>query len=280
MNILIAEDDDISRDLLRRILEPEPDCTLAFAEDGEKAWALLTEGNQHFDIGIFDLMMPRLSGLDLVERIRATPALKALPIILCTAVKDRATVQRASLLAISHYVVKPYTRARILEKVTLVRAQLPKNTGTENSRGVANRLGVDAATVAELLKNLLGKVEKWLATAKESRTVLDFKRDAQDAHALMGACLSLGAQGLHRELEKVATVLVENFAAPNRAPAVPMPEEIADKLAPVATEVARIKTGLKPSGSVAPAVPAAPVAPAAAAAPAAPAAPVEVAPTA
>ena len=60
MNILIAEDDDISRDLLHRILEREADCALTMAEDGEKAWALLNDPAQHFDVGIFDLMMPHL----------------------------------------------------------------------------------------------------------------------------------------------------------------------------------------------------------------------------
>ena len=63
MNILIAEDDDISRDLLRRILEREPEYTLTLTSDGEKAWAQLTDPAQRFDLGIFDLMMPRLSGL-------------------------------------------------------------------------------------------------------------------------------------------------------------------------------------------------------------------------
>ena len=245
MNILIAEDDDISRDLLRRILEIETDCVLTLTEDGEKAWAMLSDPAQHFDVGIFDLMMPRLSGLDLVERIRATPSLKSLPIILCTAVKDRATVQKASSLAIGHYIVKPYTRARILEKLALIRAQLPKAAAVESNRTVAERLGVDEAALNDMLKSLLAKVDKWLAVARESRIASDFRRDAQDAHALMGACLSLGATGLHTQLSAFESTLVNDFGAPGRSPPTPMPEEIASKLAPISAEVTRIQGSLK-----------------------------------
>jgi len=248
MNILIAEDDDISRDLLHRILEREADCALTMAEDGEKAWALLNDPAQHFDVGIFDLMMPRLTGLVLVERIRATPALKGLPIILCTAVKDRATVEKASALGISHYVVKPYNRARILEKLQVVRAQVAQKAELENARLVAARLGVNEAALVELISGLVRKVEIWLATVRQSRTTADFQRDAPAARAFRGACLRLGLNNLHRELESIEGVLLNDFAAPERAPGPPSPEEIAGKLGPVATELARIQGRPKPAG--------------------------------
>jgi len=241
MNILIAEDDDISRDLLRRILEAETDCVLTFTEDGEKAWAALSDPTHHFDIGIFDLMMPRLSGLDLVARIREAPALKHLPVILCTAVKDRATVERASSLSISQYVVKPYTKARLLEKLAVVRTQLPQAAAA--GHGTAVR--IDPARIPALLRALLPKIEKWLATARESRTAVEFRRDAHEAHTLMGVCLTLGAPGLHRELSAIEPILLDDFAAPGRSPAAPMPEEIAEKLAPIAAELESLQARLK-----------------------------------
>lgn len=245
MNILIAEDDDISRDLLRRILEPEPDCVLTFAEDGEKAWTALCDPTHHFDLGIFDLMMPRLSGLDLVARIRGSQSLKKMPVILCTAVKDRATVERASALAIGQYIVKPYTKARLLEKLAVVRAQLPQVSAAGSSHGSPIRSGVDPARIPALLKALLPKIEKWLATARESRTATEFRRDAHEAHTLMGVCLTLGAAGLHREFSSIEPILLDDFAAPGRSPAAPMAEEVAEKLAPIAAELESLQTRLK-----------------------------------
>lgn len=245
MNILIAEDDDISRDLLRRILEAEPDCVLTFTEDGEKAWAALSDPTHHFDIGIFDLMMPRLSGLDLVARIRETPALKSMPVILCTAVKDRATVARASALAISQYIVKPYTKARLLEKLTVVRGQLPQSASAGSNSGAQAHAGIDPARIPALLRALLPRIEKWLANARESRTAVEFRRDAHEAHTLMGVCLTLGAPGLHRELSSIEPILLDDFAAAGRSPAALMPEEIAEKLAPIAAELESLQTRLK-----------------------------------
>jgi len=223
MNILIAEDDDISRDLLHRILEREADCTLTMAEDGEKAWAILNDPAQRFDVGIFDLMMPRLTGLGLVERIRATPNLKGLVIILCTAVKDRATVEKASTLSIGHYIVKPYTRNRILEKLQVVRAQVMQKAEQESARAVAAQLGIGEAAFVELVAGFAGKIELWLATARQSRTPADFQREAPAARTFRGACLRLGLNALHRELEAVEAVFLNDFAALERVPGPPSP---------------------------------------------------------
>jgi len=248
MNILIAEDDDISRDLLRRILEREEGYTLTLTSDGEKAWAQLTDPAQRFDLGIFDLMMPRLSGLDLIARVRATPELKTLPVILCTAVKERATVERAGQLGVAHYIVKPYTRAFVLERIrSALRSVSDDRPAAETPKIVAARLGVDEPTLGALVAALTNKVKAWLALAQESRATADFQRDAQAAHALGGACLSLGLPVLHRELQAIETRLLTELGATERPSTPPSAEEVTEKLAPIAAELARLQGRLKPA---------------------------------
>lgn len=116
MNILIADDEEGCRDLLRDIFAPTPEVTLTMTCDGAQAWWALTEPQQRFDLGIFDLKMPVVDGLALIARIRTAAHLRHLPVILCTGTSDRETVAKAARLSINHYVVKPYRAVALREK--------------------------------------------------------------------------------------------------------------------------------------------------------------------
>jgi two-component system chemotaxis response regulator CheY len=117
MKILIADDEDACRALLQDMFAADTAVKLAMARDGAEAWWHLTEPNQRFDLCILDLKMPVVDGLKLIERIRTTPNLRHLPIILCTGINDRDTVGKALRLAITHYVVKPYKPESMREKI-------------------------------------------------------------------------------------------------------------------------------------------------------------------
>ena len=67
MDILIVEDDFISRNILKKMLV-EMGHTVIEAEDGEKAWEILK--SKKAKIVISDWMMPGLNGLELCKRIR------------------------------------------------------------------------------------------------------------------------------------------------------------------------------------------------------------------
>lgn len=123
MNILIADDEEDCRNLLRDIFATDPNVTLTMTCDGAQAWWALTDPQQRFDLGVFDLKMPAVDGLALIARIRNSPTLRHLPVILCTGISDRETVAKAARLAINHYVVKPYEAAALREKA---RAHAPR----------------------------------------------------------------------------------------------------------------------------------------------------------
>ncbi len=132
MRILVADDDDACRALLQDLFASEPEVQLSIAHNGAEAWWLLTEPHGHFDLCIFDLKMPVVDGLKLIERIRTMPSLRHLPIILCTGVNDRDTVSQAARFAIAHYVVKPYRPEGMREKI---RAALPHLARREKAIG-------------------------------------------------------------------------------------------------------------------------------------------------
>src|SRR5258708_8472178 len=69
MQILVVEDDKTSRLVLHRILESTGDLEIIEATDGVKAWELL-DGGLHPALCFLDINMPKLNGLELLERIR------------------------------------------------------------------------------------------------------------------------------------------------------------------------------------------------------------------
>src|SRR5213595_2696042 len=80
---------------------------IAEAEDGEDAWRQLEQGLRPA-ILFCDLRMPRLSGMGLLERVKAVPALAPMPFVLVTSATDSATVDQASALGSAAYIVKPF----------------------------------------------------------------------------------------------------------------------------------------------------------------------------
>jgi two-component system chemotaxis response regulator CheY len=240
MHILLAEDDSTSRDLMRRIIALAAAHTLVQACDGEEAWQQLRESPVPFDLCISDISMPRLDGIGLVERMRAASGLRTMPVILCTALNDRQTVERACRLSISHYIVKPYTKAVVLEKIRFIEAELATQAAVEPPLAVADRLGIDAAALPELIANFVKDMNTWLAATHRGRSPDEFRELAVNANGLRGAALSLGLRALATELEMAEAKLLSEYASDVRLQFPPTPAEISGDLAAVLGEMNRL----------------------------------------
>ena len=215
MKILIAEDDRISRLLMQRILEADGGHTLTTVNDGEEAWQQLLASPEPFDVCLLDIMMPRLDGLGLITRMRADPRFKALPIILCTALNDRTTVQKAVLLSVTQYIVKPYTRANVVEKIHLVRSNISGHRSLEDSSVVCARLGVDSETYRTLLESLVVDAIEWTELLLTTRSLAGQQALLVRLNGMKGSALSLGARGLAAQL-RVAEETLEKTEAKDR----------------------------------------------------------------
>jgi two-component system chemotaxis response regulator CheY len=126
MNILVADDDPGCICLLQEVLELIPDVEVLTASDGAEAWWWLTHPDLKYSLAILDIKMPKVDGFGLLARIRQTPHLIALPVIMCTGVLDRRLVSKAAQLNISHYLLKPFSPETLLEKVEDL---LPQRSG-------------------------------------------------------------------------------------------------------------------------------------------------------
>ena len=87
--ILIVDDAASARETLLAMLEPE-NYQLHLAEDGFQALQMLATLQP--DLILLDVMMPGLDGFEVCRRIRSTPKLAEVPIIILTALDDRASL--------------------------------------------------------------------------------------------------------------------------------------------------------------------------------------------
>lgn len=113
--ILIVDDEESVRLLLRRILEAIPALEVTFAEGCEEAVQLAAE--RSFDLILLDLLMPGIGGIEVLKRIRGESANKATPVIVVSVVADPATKTVCRSLGVSDYIVKPIDRQVVLASV-------------------------------------------------------------------------------------------------------------------------------------------------------------------
>jgi diguanylate cyclase (GGDEF)-like protein len=116
LRILIAEDDAVSRTILRRAVEKTGHECLA-AADGEEAWGLYKE-NPDIDVIISDWMMPGVDGLELCRRVRADGREGYTYFIFLTALGDREHLLQGLEAGADDYLSKPLDRDELGMRLT------------------------------------------------------------------------------------------------------------------------------------------------------------------
>ncbi len=112
--ILVVDDVEANRRLLQRRMEREG-YRVVLASDGEEALAHISDGG--IDLVLLDVMMPGLSGVDVVERVRATRGPAELPVVMVTAVEAAESIVEALDKGANDYVSKPFDAAVLRARV-------------------------------------------------------------------------------------------------------------------------------------------------------------------
>src|SRR5690349_6970918 len=87
--VLIVDDNEMNRDMLARRLERQG-CQAISVEDGIQALEILTQ--RPFDLVLLDIMMPRMTGYEVLDRMKSDPATRHIPVIMISAVDDLESV--------------------------------------------------------------------------------------------------------------------------------------------------------------------------------------------
>jgi two-component system chemotaxis response regulator CheY len=199
MKVLVVDDDVVSRMVLMHLVDSCGRFEILEAEDGEDAWRQL-DGGLRPAITFCDLRMPRLSGMELLGRVRSDPRLAAMPFVLVSAANDGETVQEASGLGADGYIVKPFEAEQVRSHLSgLV---LAGSFAGEDPAMTTRRLGIDAQRLVLYLGGLHEQlvaagadIEQLLACADlgAARARLARLRDGCSTLGLAGAEAALGA---------------------------------------------------------------------------------------
>jgi PAS domain S-box-containing protein len=133
VRILIAEDDDVSRLALKKLVE-KWDYEVITAQDGQEAWELMQEND--FRLVITDWMMPKMDGLTLCQKIRSQSQDGYIYLIFVTAINQTADVVKGLEAGADDYLTKPINieelRVRIRTGERVLRLE-KKHKELENS---------------------------------------------------------------------------------------------------------------------------------------------------
>src|SRR5262249_39246858 len=115
-NVLVVEDNEHDRALLHAHLSDD-EFAADFAGDGVEAWAQLEDHAERYDLVLLDRTMPRMSGLELLGRMKGDARCRTIPVILQTACVGREEMIEGIRAGAYYYLTKPYDRDVLLSVI-------------------------------------------------------------------------------------------------------------------------------------------------------------------
>ena len=122
MKFLIVDDFSTMRRIVRGLLKEIGYTNAEEAEDGAVALNMLKGGK--FDFVVSDINMPAMNGFELLSAVKADDTLKHLPVLMVTAEARKEDIVRAAKDGAAGYIVKPFTKATLEEKVQKILQKL------------------------------------------------------------------------------------------------------------------------------------------------------------
>lgn len=116
LSFLVVDDSEKIRRMTMKVLIDAGVNDISEAINGEDAWDVIQK--REFDVILCDWLMPELSGIELVQRINQVEKIALRTVFLMlTTVDDKASIVEALSVGVRGYLIKPFTRKQLLDKV-------------------------------------------------------------------------------------------------------------------------------------------------------------------
>jgi CheY-like chemotaxis protein len=190
MKLLVADDDPISRELLRCTLT-QWGYDLAVCVDGDQAWQELS-GPDAPTVAILDWMMPGMDGLELCRRLRNTPTWPSIYLILLTANNRPDQIAAGLEAGADDYIVKPFhheeLRARIRAGIRIVELhQALQERVRQLEAALSNVKQLQGLLpICSYCKKIRNDSNYW----EQVESYISGHTDAQFSHGICPACLA------------------------------------------------------------------------------------------
>lgn len=115
LKFLVVDDFSTMRRIIRNLLKEIGIHDVTEADDGTMALARLQ--STRMDFVITDINMPNMNGFELLHEVKSNAQLKHLPVLMVTAEARKEDIVRAAQEGAAGYIVKPFTKATLEEKI-------------------------------------------------------------------------------------------------------------------------------------------------------------------
>jgi signal transduction histidine kinase/DNA-binding response OmpR family regulator len=202
--VLVVEDNEHLRQIVKKILLPH--YHIMEAVDGKNAMDII--GKQIPDIVISDILMPKMDGIQLCQKIKTTPAIADIPVILLTALATHEATIEGFETGADAYVTKPFNQdvlkarvSNLLKKKERIKEQFYKITTKKSDQSKNFR---DKEFLDNVQKSIVKNLEK------RDLTIEDIANDMNMSHSTLYRTLKK-ATGM-RSVDFIKLVRLENAA--------------------------------------------------------------------
>lgn len=127
LKILLVDDDPDTCLMVAKMMEGAGH-TIKTTTNGQDALAYLNQ--ERVDMVLLDILMPEIDGLNLLEIIRRT---SEVPVMMLTAVSHSDIMQQSYILGADDYIIKPFSREKLLDRISRLAYKTPRPVKTEPS---------------------------------------------------------------------------------------------------------------------------------------------------
>ena len=129
IRILIADDNQANCEMLEAYLA-QVDCEVAFAVDGQQTLEQVASFQP--DLILLDVMMPKLSGFEVCQQLKANADTRKIMVLMVTALNERGDIERAVDAGTDDFLSKPVNKVALIMRVKKMLAT--KDVADENQR--------------------------------------------------------------------------------------------------------------------------------------------------
>lgn len=250
--LLVVDDNELNRDMLSRRLQ-RVGHTVEVAVDGKQALEMIAPGK--FDLILLDIMMPEISGIEVLKKLREKYTVAELPIIMVTAKDQSEDIVEALSLGANDYVTKPIDfpvcNARVQTQLSLKRlAELKDEFMRIASHDLKNPL-TGVIGYSSILKNAIEPIQQVPKEAQDyiarigsqAKVMQRIISDFLDFHAMEDGQLKLIISEININ-DSASMVVVNNFDyAKNKG--IELNLELAEGLTKIKADEARVQQVLE-----------------------------------
>lgn len=126
LNIIAVDDDELNLEILSKNLEDFGYNVICY-EDGDDAWEFMEQHPENVDLALLDKMMPRMSGLEVLSRMKKHPILKKIPVIIQTGDVGVSAAKEGLSYGAYYYLTKPFDPSIMISLVNAAARDLIVN---------------------------------------------------------------------------------------------------------------------------------------------------------